>query len=1856
MSDAKSSSQKPGRPSTRAMRGRSNSLGSSPNSPSKLSNLSPVVDEILTNIFVPPLPSVDARLSEDLARDKDAKGDDHPQEETAPGRGNSKPPPTETVPDKDVPSRDKDHDADRQYYQRVKQMAQYAIDDCQEFLELYEGVQLNKPLAQKIDADSKVLLQSLTTPLTELSDCDDSDNVAAELRRWKRVIKTFVISMLGRYSEQENVGHPPHSTCSSVPDQQRYAPRNRDRRDVSPSSLNILHRDLVFFMSKLRGDLMPDIAMGIEVSNSELRDLHDFKLPQITKAVDDCRRVLKAYTSASNYDRDIAMEAQERCEDASDWTTDLLERFRMQKLHLDKNGRRREVTFLPFKPGGEVSIYQFMIQFENWSDGFLTEEVKADLLFNKYLDPSITECYTEICLLKENFEEMKKWLIKRYGSVVPIAHACVKSIMRLTKPSESDHPASLQYLRTVHKLLTNLSDLEISKGIPVPKLQSYLGSNAFLSALIETLPPYVHDDLFELLLKSGIDDIDSIEGRQHLRTIIEILKKKFMILELKVKLLPADTSPGSTPAPTTKKYSKPAAGHNQSVVPPTFPVQPASKPPPVYTHSPPLTGGNTTPLGQQRGHSEGGQQSYPRFGRWACPVYYHQGHDVNQCADFWNMGPRDRRTHCKRGACWTCLDKNRLCIGGGCSRIEEVPAELICVECAKSARPGMAPLNVLFCGLADHPKPSADELRKSVEAWIPNLSIQALGAVLRAHITFLTGFNTTMHITPPNPSRSSPQTTNPGGTIYDTSTGKPRTVTAKDTINRTSTDTAFYAMQTLRIRNQDVLVFYDSGSNGHLVDGATAESLKLDVLNTENVPVGGLGDKITWSNYGMYSIILGPDIDGECHELELQGLQTITDKIPDVNLTKLWREAKTVYKDSRPLPAKVGGTPVHILLGLKSTRLSPKLTHTMPSGLGIYESRFYDIYQSNVCFGGPHPIFTQAYHDAGYSINNMEIMFSELARAYLNTPRTFLRVDVDEHGPPLELARELDLVEELTASFPLSHKSSPVPDLLLSEFSDESLTDKITDTDVTGSGLSDTSPDSHDHDSDTDHDNTRQRQWVIFDSSLDHCKNPNCLKSQILLSKLKELQDGPDTPDIVEYRCDSCANCPTCKLSARAKTKSLQEHSEQGVTEKSVHVNLEQERVRVNPPFAKDPVDLLSVKHGAHDNFNQVLRVHYAQCAKQDDVKDQVKKTHQELVDRGHMVKFTDLPESKQTSIKSAPSNHYYPWRAVYKEESVTTPVRLVVDPTMTRLNEILAKRTNMLSKIPEILVRSRCIKYCCNNQLHLDTTTPLPHDDDQDTDITDVQPVPTYESMLYAKEIWFWVKFKFKEPGWERAVNYLRLVLKACTIIKHARHGSPDSTCGKCYLCQRSTSYLLVEVNHITDWMASRHLVSTFPQKRLADKFHKIQGVWYSKSRLEKEGLIDTQDIDYSPFFGHVHIKKMLPVLPVASPIFESYLHYIHTKELPHVGVEATLKRIKERFYPVGNARAAITNFKRQCSKCRLILKETVELELAQFPLVRTIVAPPFWAVQLDIAMSFSAKPTIDSRKTFPCHALIIVCLLTSATDILVLDGLTTQAVVQAIERHAARYGVPAHLFVDSGTQLDKLQDAKFQLRDLQLNTTTHRFQVTVATPKAHQQQGRVEAKIKIMGKMLTAWSKTCGQCNTLIGWETLFARIASAIDDVPIARGSASASTDLGWEIITPNRLKLGRNNYRQLDGPIKLDNCPQTQLERNRLLTCKWYEIFINRIHLLIPPPQRKDSPQPEVGDLVLFPFPGPSFKKLWVWKLGVVEEKISRSSYRIRYSNSDGTNRCVVRAAGQISIIVPAEQLTPDPSPWKVTNET
>ena len=206
-----------------------------------------------------------------------------------------------------------------------------------------------------------------------------------------------------------------------------------------------------------------------------------------------------------------------------------------------------------------------------------------------------------------------------------------------------------------------------------------------------------------------------------------------------------------------------------------------------------------------------------------------------------------------------------------------------------------------------------------------------------------------------------------------------------------------------------------------------------------------------------------------------------------------------------------------------------------------------------------------------------------------------MRVDVDDHGPPLEFARELALIDELNSylnspkqlellldSPDPSPIDSPIIDILpLPELIPVSYSVDPEGEAEYGDETSSTPPPISAH-ANISSDPTPP--YIFPDSRLDHCEQLNCMKSAIPLSKLKGLQDELDIPEVVEFKCSSCVNCPTCKLSARAKTKSLQECFEQEVIEKSVHVDEVNRRVLVDLPFIKEPAEYLSRKHGGSDN------------------------------------------------------------------------------------------------------------------------------------------------------------------------------------------------------------------------------------------------------------------------------------------------------------------------------------------------------------------------------------------------------------------------------------------------------------------------------------------------------------------------------------------------------------------------------------------------------------------------------------------------------------------------------------------------
>lgn len=102
----------------------------------------------------------------------------------------------------------------------------------------------------------------------------------------------------------------------------------------------------------------------------------------------------------------------------------------------------------------------------------------------------------------------------------------------------------------------------------------------------------------------------------------------------------------------------------------------------------------------------------------------------------------------------------------------------------------------------------------------------------------------------------------------------------------------------------------------------------------------------------------------------------------------------------------------------------------------------------------------------------------------------------------------------------------------------------------------------------------------------------------------------------------------------------------------------------------------------------------------------------------------------------------------------------------------------------------------------------------------------------------------------------------------------------------------------------------------------------------------------------------------------------------------------------------------------------------------------------------------------------------------------------------------------------------------------------------------------------------------------------------------------------------------------------------LERNRALAEKWYELFVDRIPLLVPVAKKMDGREILVDDVVLFLFQDPGTPKMWTWKLGIVTARKSRSTYEIRYVGTAGsTPRLIERSLRQICLIHGVDEIPP-----------
>ena len=300
-----------------------------------------------------------------------------------------------------------------------------------------------------------------------------------------------------------------------------------------------------------------------------------------------------------------------------------------------------------------------------------------------------------------------------------------------------------------------------------------------------------------------------------------------------------------------------------------------------------------------------------------------------------------------------------------------VPELLLCQGCIGFANyKGWIPFNVLLCRKPKHAETRGpyNEVHNQVERYMGKLT----PGIDENNLKYAVNFLHQVYSVIPNTvtDQGKPQTEHEFNPVIHTQTGQTKGYNEVVIIPEI-TEHAAYLMQTIKIGNSEILVFFYRGANVNLISGELAETEGLTKSSLKPTRLTVVGGNSIRTQYGQYKFCLGPTNNDEYHEISCQGIENVTGPFKRYDLSDLNREFKNSL-DENPglLPVYSAGGEVKLLLGIRNTYLDPTLVKILPSGVRVYPSPFKDIWGSRIMYAGPHTTFTSEPDDLDSQVNH----------------------------------------------------------------------------------------------------------------------------------------------------------------------------------------------------------------------------------------------------------------------------------------------------------------------------------------------------------------------------------------------------------------------------------------------------------------------------------------------------------------------------------------------------------------------------------------------------------------------------------------------------------------------------------------------------------------------------------------------------------------------------------------------------------------------------------------------------------------------------------------------------------------------
>ena len=877
-------------------------------------------------------------------------------------------------------------------------------------------------------------------------------------------------------------------------------------------------------------------------------------------------------------------------EEAESWEQDIEVLRRNFHLHLDSDkSLLKKVTLQIFSGSHEEdTVYQFLETFTRLTESTCAPDDQATLLFTSYLSSSIQrECEH----LKSNIDKLKEFLIMRYGDLREVCEAKTLVLSQLKHPSNSP-TSKVEYYKTVSQLLSQLESLVGNPFLAANEIENVIYTSTYVRSITSHMPnPIIIQFAKRVERDRSGKPVTGHEQWNILKDLIDSTwRQEKTVISIKQQNH-SEQSKKDQPSQRVKSNNVGLKGTRSKV---TFP----------------------------------------------CPFHpdAQTVHELGNCRLFFKGSNEHRHNLAKANlACFSCLKKECMQISRRACITTNLPAGLSCPECG--IKNPQRPMNVLLCRNSSHTTPKLSDLEGYLKEYLKVFD-KGLLSQLQPYLNLL-GMQSSEQVSAYDRPKSKSSKVNPKveAPKYDTETGD--NLNGGTPISRENGLDAVYIFQIVRIKDRNVLIFYDSGATSHVVRGRLAEESKFKVISQRVEMIGTVSNRSLWTEYGKYSAVLGSETQNQSYEMIFQGMEQITGKFPRYYWNEVNEEVmKSGKLDDVPLPKYVGGQSVDILIGIKSVDLAPKFLFKLNSGLGVYSCPLMDIFGSSIAYGGSHQCISEVHKSFGnVTFNTASVMFSR------NNMMNFESEILPRYEP---------LVLPLSSKQSLLYATTPVTQELLSLPSKFNL---------------------------PEFEIQNKCPCLVPDDYVTRAKIP--------LEKFRRAMEFDEAP-LDQYRCEVCENCEKCQSSDSLQSTSLRERAEQQLIENSITIDYEEKKAIVKLPFTQNPIPFFTkVFNGETNNLQQALQTYGQMTRKPKEITEGIQKAMKEYIDLGFITKLADAPLEVQNRIKSAPINHFYMWRYVLKL-SPTTPVRIIVDPSSTMMNMIMAKGNSGLQDMMSILLRSR--------------------------------------------------------------------------------------------------------------------------------------------------------------------------------------------------------------------------------------------------------------------------------------------------------------------------------------------------------------------------------------------------------------------------------------------------------------------------------------------------------------------------------------------------------------------------------------